>query len=251
MPIELDTVASRPFMRHGSPIDVCSRSAKIAASSALGSAPISIRYSSPPRWATRSSGRAKRFRRAATSRSTRSPVAWPSDSLTGLKPSRSMNRTARLLALAVRLLHRLGEHAVEHQPVRQAGQAVAEAAPLQLGLGAPQRPPQARLEHREQQADEQDRARADRGEQDQRRRGEPVGVDRAGLLGEAGGAEDELLARDQADAEDQRRGRLPAERRRLGAVAAAEERAERHHAAARGAGEGGDEAAAAAIRCPA
>ena len=47
---------------------------------------------------------------------------------------------------AVGLLHRLGEHAVEHQPVRQAGQAVAEAAPLQLGLGPAQRPAQARLE---------------------------------------------------------------------------------------------------------
>ncbi len=94
MPIELETVASLPFMRHGSPIDTSSRSAKIAASSPLGSPPTSIRYSSPPRWATRSSGRAKRFRRAAISRSTRSPVTWPSDSLTGLKPSRSMNSTA-------------------------------------------------------------------------------------------------------------------------------------------------------------
>ena len=94
MPIELETAASRPFILHGSPIWPCIRSAKVAASSSLGLPRISIRNSSPPRCATRSSGRAKRFSRAAISRSIRSPMWWPSDSLTGLKPSRSMKSIA-------------------------------------------------------------------------------------------------------------------------------------------------------------
>ena len=143
MPIELETVASRPFMRHGSPIDACSRSAKIAASSALGSAQTSIRNSSPPRWATRSSGprEALQPRRDLAQHEVADVVA--ERLVDRLEAVEVDEQDGQLRALAVRLLHRLGEHAVEHQPVRQAGQAVAEAGALQLGLGAPQRPPQA------------------------------------------------------------------------------------------------------------
>ena len=74
MPIELETAASWPFILHGSPIWPCIRSAKVTASSSLGLPRISIRNSSPPRCATRSSGRAKRFSRVAISRSIRSPM---------------------------------------------------------------------------------------------------------------------------------------------------------------------------------
>ena len=97
-------------------------------------------------------------------------------------------------------------------------QAVAEACAAAArsrrgaatGAGAPRAIEKSRPTH--QQGD-----RADRGEQDQRRRGEPLGVERAGLLAEAGGAEDELLARDQADAEA-RAPRSPASRSVAGLV---------------------------------
>ena len=74
MPTELETAASRPFMLQGSPIEACSRSAKMRASSLLGLLQMRTRNSSPPRWAMRSPGREKRFRRAAISRSMRSPM---------------------------------------------------------------------------------------------------------------------------------------------------------------------------------
>ena len=153
------------------------------------------------------------------------------------------------LAAGVGLLHRLRQRAFEHQPVRQARQAVAERAALQLALGATQRPAQARLEDREDQADHQQGDRADRGEQGERRRGDPVGVERAGLRAQPGGAGDELLAHDQGGAEHQRRGHLPGHGRRLAAVAAAEEGAERHHAAAAGARHTRRPAPAPASRC--
>ena len=96
MPIELDTVASRPFIRHGSPIESSSRSgedrrvlgARVGADAAAGTRRRRGGRRDPR--AARSASGAPRPRAAPGRR-----VAWPSDSLTGLKPSRSMNRIAR------------------------------------------------------------------------------------------------------------------------------------------------------------
>ncbi len=76
--------------------DSTMRRAAITGSTSAVSHSISITNSSPPMRATVSPARTLERRRAATSLSTRSPTAWPSVSLTGLKPSRSMNSTTIL-----------------------------------------------------------------------------------------------------------------------------------------------------------
>ena len=78
--------------------------------------------SSPPRRASRSPPRDRVLQARADRRSSRSPAWWPSESLTSLKPSRSisMRRGGR----ARRAQDRVVEPVVEQAPVRQPGQLV-------------------------------------------------------------------------------------------------------------------------------
>ena len=73
---------------------------------------------------------------APTSRSTASPAAWPNESLTGLKPSRSMNSTATRRGLCgPRAAARWCSRSSNSSRFGQAGQRVAEGLPAQLDVG--------------------------------------------------------------------------------------------------------------------
>ena len=95
MPIEHDTATSRLPIEYGSESVASMRVATCAALCSSASASSSIRNSSPPTRAIVSFERDRRRNRSPTWRSTASPLLWPNESLIGLKPSRSMNSTAR------------------------------------------------------------------------------------------------------------------------------------------------------------
>ena len=80
--------------------------------------------SSPPRRAALSDLRRHALIRRARLRSSPSPTAWPSESLIDLKPSRSMNSTARHSSARLRREHRLGELVVELRAVGEPGERV-------------------------------------------------------------------------------------------------------------------------------
>ena len=94
MPIEALSRSSAPPARSGCAISRCSRSATPTASSTPPIDSHSTVNSSPPKRATVSSGRSIRWTRAATSRSTSSPAAWPRLSLIRLNLSTSRKYTA-------------------------------------------------------------------------------------------------------------------------------------------------------------
>jgi len=98
MPIEADRLTTTSLGSTSGSLRASSTRCAIAAATASwpGRSVIS-RNSSPPTRATVSSGRAMACRRRPISRSTVSPATWPNESLTGLKPSRSMNITASAL----------------------------------------------------------------------------------------------------------------------------------------------------------
>ena len=105
MPTLASTWNSAPAMRNGLArrTATSSAAARAAASAPPGSRSSSrIRNSSPPWRASRPPGASAPCRRRATRRSSRSPAAWPSESLTSLKLSRSKksSATARSRAFA-------------------------------------------------------------------------------------------------------------------------------------------------------
>ena len=87
--------------------------------------------SSPPRRAISSCGRTHERRRSATATSSSSPTAWPSVSLTVLKSSTSMNRTASSSRRGVERLAHAGD---EQRAVGQVGQRVVEGLVAELLL---------------------------------------------------------------------------------------------------------------------
>src|SRR3954467_12189648 len=94
MPIEAPTRASSSRSAMGAASTCVMRSATTTASSSVRTAASRTANSSPPRRATASASRVTEAMRAATSRRRRSPASWPGPSLTSLKLSRSMKRTA-------------------------------------------------------------------------------------------------------------------------------------------------------------
>ena len=80
--------------------------------------------SSPPRRAAVSSSRRQFVSRSATAVSSRSPMAWPSESLTFLKRSRSRNSTAILPSLRCARAIACADAVGEQRAVGQAGQRV-------------------------------------------------------------------------------------------------------------------------------
>ena len=94
MPIEVDTVSSRPATVIGSPSACWMRAATAVASRASAMSSSRTVNSSPPSRATVSPGRSALPIRAATACSSSSPAWWPSESLTSLKRSRSRKSTA-------------------------------------------------------------------------------------------------------------------------------------------------------------
>ena len=76
-----------------------------------------------------------RLSRSAIVFSSWSPTSWPRLSLTTLKLSRSRNITADARLVAGGAAQRVLQPIQEQGAVRQAGQAVVERQPLQLGLG--------------------------------------------------------------------------------------------------------------------
>jgi hypothetical protein len=99
MPTDPDRATRRPPISSGADSAAIRRQARLTQSTRLLTSSISSTNSSPPIRATVSASRAAELRRAATSFNTASPAAWPSESLIGLKPSRSTNSTATLPAL--------------------------------------------------------------------------------------------------------------------------------------------------------
>ena len=92
--------------------------------------------SSPPSRAIRSLSGPALAQAVATSFSSASPIAWPSVSLTVLKPSRSMNSTQMLRPQRRMAAERLLQLLAEQQPVAEAGQdvVVGQIAVMRLGL---------------------------------------------------------------------------------------------------------------------
>ena len=120
---------------------------------------------------------AQHRRRSPTCRSTASPLLWPNVSLTGLKPSRSMNSTARRAFALVGARDRGEQLVLEDEPVRQAGQRIVVRDLLQVGVGLAQRAleaigavDQVALDARHEARDRQRQCRADRAEQGRVRR---------------------------------------------------------------------------------
>ena len=92
--------------------------------------------SSPPNRATVSIGRSIDCRRSRQPDSTRSPAAWPSESLTSLKLSTSRNRTAIEASPAARAVERDAEAVEEQRPVGQPGERVVQRPVGELDLRA-------------------------------------------------------------------------------------------------------------------
>ena len=104
MPIEgVTCICSRPIITVR-PSSACSRrtSWRVRRSMSPSRFDTSTRNSSPPSRATRSSVSSVAYRRCAISTSSRSPMSWPSESLTALKRSRSMKISAASPPLACR-----------------------------------------------------------------------------------------------------------------------------------------------------
>ncbi len=99
-----------------------------------GSASSSTRNSSPP-WRASSPSPSSPASRSAMPRSRASPTAWPCESLTRLKPSRSANSSADRVPGAGCGVHGGAQRGVEVRAVRQPGQVVLEREPPDLGLG--------------------------------------------------------------------------------------------------------------------
>ena len=81
-------------MRYGARSSRTSRSAIATERFRSGVSSVSTANSSPPSRATRSPSRTEPAIRSVTATSRASPAAWPRESLTTLKSSRSRNRTA-------------------------------------------------------------------------------------------------------------------------------------------------------------
>ena len=102
-----------------------SRSAIARDRARSGSSSVRIANSSPPSRATRSVDRTRLEMRSVTATSSASPAAWPSVSLTTLKSSRSMNRTAVTRSASLLRRRRFEdalEAELEHPPIGRAGQ---------------------------------------------------------------------------------------------------------------------------------
>ena len=92
----------------------------------VGASSVRIANSSPPRRATRSRGPDRAEIRSVTAWSSASPAAWPRVSLTTLKSSRSMNRTAVIfVAGVVTSVEDVFQAELEHAAIGGAGQRVA------------------------------------------------------------------------------------------------------------------------------
>ena len=140
MPIDAATWNSAPATRKGSAsaatISPATRSATATGSSSRSAS--SSRNSSPPcgpagRWRARPRAGGSPGRRSSSS-----PAAWPSESLTSLKPSRPMWSSATPAPVAPRARQRELEVLLEQRPVGQRGErvVVGEVGDLLLGAAA-------------------------------------------------------------------------------------------------------------------
>ncbi len=93
MPIEAVGTMRWPWTVSSVAIALLMRSATFSTPGPFCTSGTTTTNSSPPNRPTRSDGRSTDAMRSATSARTSSPAAWPSESLTSLKLSRSMNST--------------------------------------------------------------------------------------------------------------------------------------------------------------
>ena len=96
MPMLAEIETTRPATWYGARSSRISRSAMARERRRSGRSWVRMANSSPPSRAMRSSSRTRVEIRLVTDTSSSSPAAWPSVSLTILKSSRSMNRTAEV-----------------------------------------------------------------------------------------------------------------------------------------------------------
>ena len=133
MPMLTSMTKDMPSSRIGSATAARSLAATSRAAAASLTAGSSTANSSPPSRATRSPGRMLWVSRCATSRSSRSPTAWPSVSLTSFSPrSRSSSRKPTLVPDPLAWASVLSQPEHQQLAVREPGQLVVMSLVLAL-----------------------------------------------------------------------------------------------------------------------